>query len=205
MSHYFNNDPSLKSESISFEYYFCGEHFEFISDVGVFSKGHVDFGSYLLLEEIYQNGFQGRLLDLGCGFGVIGIILKKFHPDLVLEMVDVNQRAIKLTKENLKLNNIEANAYVCEDISKLEPFDNIVLNPPIHAGKKVIYDLYEKSYLALKNNSSLYIVIRKNHGAESTIKKLKTLFNEVMLLKKDSGYWIIKALKTEESVGKDGA
>lgn len=196
MTHYYTDNIDLKSDRFVFEYYFDNEHFTFTSDNGVFSKNNIDYGSYLLIKNIYKLNLGTNILDLGCGYGPIGIILKKFNNEANIQMVDVNSRAVELSKINCKNNGINNDAFVCDDIETINiNFDSIVLNPPIRAGKIVIYSLYEKSYLKLNNGGSLYIVIQKKHGAESTIKKLKELFKEVTILDKDSGYFTIQATK----------
>ena len=109
-----------------------------------------------------------------------------------IEMVEVNSRAVELSILNAKNNNVDIKVHLCEDILELDHnFDTITLNPPIRAGKAVIYSLYEKSSMKLNENGHLYIVIRKAQGANSSIKKLETLFKEVVVINKDSGYYII--------------
>ena len=192
MTHYYTNNKDLASNRREFTYYFDNETFRFTTDNGVFSKSNVDYGSYILLQTIYKLDLGNSLLDLGSGYGPIGIILKRFHPNTMVEMVEVNSRAIELAILNCQLNKTDINVYQCEDITKLDhKFDTIVLNPPIRTGKAVIYDLYEKSKMMLNDNGHLYIVIRKAQGANSSIKKLGTLFNDVKVINKESGYFVI--------------
>ena len=132
------------------------------------------------------------LLDLGSGYGPIGIILKRFNPELEVEMVDVNSRAVELCKLNNSNNSTDIKVHLCDDIERLDhKFDTIVLNPPIRAGKAVIYSLYDKSKKMLNEHGHLYIVIRKAQGAASSIKKLETLFTTVRTIARDSGYLVI--------------
>ena len=191
MSHYYTDNKELDSHKEQFEYYFDNEVFRFTTDIGVFSKENVDYGSYVLLKTIYRNNLGKKLLDLGSGYGPIGIILKRFNPELDVEMVDVNSRAVELAILNCKNNETDIKVHLCEDILELEnQFDTIVLNPPIRAGKAVIYSLYEKAKEKLNENGHLYIVIRKAQGAMSSKKKLETLFNKVELINRDSGYLV---------------
>ena len=192
MTHYYTDNNNLPSNTREFDYYFDNEVFRFTTDNGVFSKGGVDYGSYILIKTIYKLNLGKSLLDLGSGYGPIGIILKHFNPDLDVEMVDVNSRAIKLAQLNCQRNKTDIKVHLTDNILELDHnFDTITLNPPIRAGKKVIYDLYNKSKEKLNEDGHLYIVIRKAQGANSSIKELETLFKTVTVINKDSGYYII--------------
>lgn len=192
MNHYYTDNKDLNSERKEFEYYFDNEVFRFTTDNGVFSKKSVDYGSYILVKSIYKKDLGSSLLDLGSGYGPIGIIIKRFNPDVEVEMVDVNSRAAELCVLNNSNNSTDIKVHLCDDISKLDhKFDTIVLNPPIRAGKSVIYSLYEKSKEMLNEKGHFYIVIRKAQGAMSSIKKLETLFDTVEIIERDSGYLVI--------------
>lgn len=196
MTHYYTDNAALSSDRKEFGYYFGDEFFKFTTDNGVFSKGSVDYGSYLLIKNVYKRSLGKTILDLGCGWGPVGIIMKRFHPDIDVVMVDVNSRAVELSSLNCAVNSTDNTVCLCEDILSLNyMFDSIILNPPIRAGKSVIYGLYEKSYLKLNDGGSLFIVIQKKQGAESSQKKLKELFKEVELLDRDGGYHIYRAVK----------
>ena len=192
MTHYYTDNNNLASNKREFDYYFDSEVFRFTTDNGVFSKKNIDYGSYILIKTIYKLNLGNSLLDLGSGYGPIGIILKRFNPNVEIEMVDVNSRATELAKLNCQSNKTDIKVHLCENILELNNnFDTITLNPPIRAGKKVIYDLYDKSKEKLNEGGHLYIVIRKAQGANSSISKLETLFNKVVVINKDSGYYII--------------
>ena len=192
MTHYYTDNNNLASKQREFDYYFDNETFRFTTDNGVFSKKNIDYGSYILIKTIYKLNLGSSLLDLGSGYGPIGIILKRFNPKTEVEMVDVNSRATKLAQLNALNNKTDIKVHLCENILELDNnFDTITLNPPIRAGKKVIYDLYDKSRQKLNEGGHLYIVIRKAQGANSSISKLETLFNKVVVINKDSGYYII--------------
>ena len=133
---------------------------------------------------------------MGSGYGPIGIVIKRFNPDIAVDAVDVNPRAVDLNILNANNNSTPIDVYLSEDILTLnKSYDTILLNPPIRAGKKVIYSLYEKSQMILENGGSLYIVIQKKQGAKSSFDKLKELFNDVRIIAKSSGYQIIQATK----------
>ena len=192
MTHYYTDNSNLVSNKKEFDYYFDNEVFRFTTDNGVFSKGNVDYGSYILIKTIYKRNLGKSFLDLGSGYGPIGIIIKHFNPDVDVEMVDVNSRATELAVLNCNNNKTDIKVHLCENILELDHnFDTISLNPPIRAGKKVIYDLYDKSKEKLTDKGHLYIVIRKAQGAGSSISKLETLFNNVVVINKDGGYYVI--------------
>ncbi|MDO4501236.1 MAG: methyltransferase [Erysipelotrichaceae bacterium] len=196
MTHYYTDNSDLKSEKKSFDYYFDNEKFTFTTDNGVFSKGGVDYGSYLLIKNTYKKQLGNNVLDLGCGYGPVGVIIKRFNKDANVVSVDVNSRAVELARENADYNSTQLEVCLCQDILTLNTtFDSIIFNPPIRAGKVVIYDLYQRSYMSLCDNGSLYIVIQKKQGAASSINKLKELFKTVTILDKAGGYQIIQATK----------
>lgn len=193
---YFENNPDLVSEPFTFTYYFKKNLLTFKSDNGVFSKKGVDFGSSLLLQSIEINENE-YVLDVGCGIGIMGITIAKSNPSCCVDMVDVNLRAIKLTNENCIQNKVENakafESYAYSNITKV--YDVIVTNPPIRAGKKVVYDIILGSYDHLKEEGRMYCVIQKKQGAESSIKALKNVFPIVEVINKDNGYFIIKCIK----------
>ena len=196
MSHYYTDNSEMTSNTISFDYYFDNEKFIFTTDNGVFCKENVDYGSYLLIKNTFRQALGNRLLDLGCGWGPVGIIIKRFNPDIEVTAVDVNSRAVELTNLNAVQNKTLIKACLCTDILTLNLlFDSIILNPPIRAGKVVIYNLYDKAYHTLRENGSLYIVIQKKQGASSSVNKLSELFKTVTVLDREGGYWVIQAIK----------
>ncbi len=188
---YFEREPNSKSNKVKFSFLFKDKPFSFYTDSGVFSKGEVDNGTQILLKSVKH--VQGDVLDLGCGFGAVGVILKSFF-DVNVTMSDVNLRALSLAEENLALNCVSGNVLESDGFSNITSFfDCILTNPPIRAGKQVIYRLFKESQMHLKEKGILYIVIRKQQGAESAIKYLKTLFEQVDVIEKSGGFWIIKA------------
>lgn len=196
MSHYYTDNSQLASSPRSFDYYFDNEKFIFTTDNGVFCKENVDYGSYLLIKNTFRQALGNKLLDLGCGWGSVGIIIKRFNPDIEVTAVDVNSRAVELTNLNAVQNKTLIKACLCTDILTLNLlFDSIILNPPIRAGKVVIYNLYDKAYHTLRENGSLYIVIQKKQGASSSVNKLSELFKTVTVLDREGGYWVIQAIK----------
>ena len=196
MTHYYTDNSDLVSNRKTFDYYFDNEKFSFTTDNGVFCKDGVDYGTYLLIKNIYKKELGKKLLDLGCGWGPVGIIIKRFKGDADITLVDVNSRAIELANINASNNKTLVEICLCKDINTLNTlFDSIILNPPIRAGKVVVYDLYLKAHDVLKEEGSLYIVIQKKQGANSSINKLKELYKQVAVLDKSGGYLVIQAVK----------
>jgi len=196
MTHYYTDNSNLVSNKTQFNYSFNNENFIFTTDNGVFSKKDIDYGSYLLIQNIYSLNNIKEFLDLGSGYGPIGIIYKRFNPDTNVTMVDINSRAIELSILNSEINKTKTNVIKTDDILTLNnKFDVVALNPPIRTGKENIYSLYEKSYEVLNDNGSLYIVIQKKQGAQSSFNKLKDLFKEVKLIDRSHGYHIYQAIK----------
>ena len=105
MPHYFTDNSNLKSERKDFKFYFENEIFNFTTDNGVFCKSEVDYGSYLLIKTVYRLQLGKNLLDLGSGYGPIGIVIKHFNPDIEVDAVDVNPRAVELNRLNADNNN----------------------------------------------------------------------------------------------------
>ena len=195
MSHYFIEDSNLKSNKRSLKLYINDNVLSFVSDSGVFSNTQIDYGSYTFLKTLLALEKVDDLLDVGCGYGVLGITLKRFDKCQNVTMIDINPKAVSLCLENINNNKLDdAKCFVNDGLNEVDGlFDSIVINPPIRAGKAVIYKMFEDSKVHLKENGALYIVIKKNLGANSAISKLSTLFANVEVLKKDKGYFIIKS------------
>ncbi|WP_413304692.1 class I SAM-dependent methyltransferase [Bacillus sp. 1P10SD] len=196
--HYYSRTQKVESDPKFWDFTLKNNLFRFKTDNGVFSKREVDFGSRLLIESFEMPQTAGFVLDVGCGYGPIGLSIAKQYHDRVVHMVDVNERAIQLSKENAALNKIE-NVKVYESdrlVSVKESnFAAILTNPPIRAGKQTVHDIFEQSYNHLVSTGELWVVIQKKQGAPSAIEKLKTLFSEVETIDKSKGYFIIKAIK----------
>jgi len=197
MEQYFEKKPTVKSDKKSFTWHFNNVEFTFYGDNGVFSKNKVDYGSISLIKSFLSN-YKGEkeILDLGCGYGPIGIILAKFLNDANIDMTDINSRAISLAKENIVINNI-TNAKVFqsdmfENIDK--KYESVLLNPPIRAGKSTIYKMYDESIKHLNLYGSFYVVIQKKQGARSTMAKLEQVYGNCECIKKDKGYMILKSI-----------
>jgi 16S rRNA (guanine1207-N2)-methyltransferase len=194
MSHYFKTDYTIKENKINFTYTFNDQSYTLVSNSGMFSPGHVDYATNILLNNLPE--LKGSLLDLGCGYGIIGIVLSKHNNLSKVTMADSNLRALECAKENCRLNNVTAKIIESDSFSNItEKFDNIVTNPPIHAGKKTLYKMYEEAFEHLYDKGKLFIVIQKKHGAETTIDKLLTIFNNCTPIYKKKGFYILCCIK----------
>ncbi len=194
MSHYFSKHQTKESNPQTIEYTFKNKQFKFETDTGVFSKDHVDSATNLLLNHISIEDNQG-ILDLGCGYGVIGITLATFYK-IDLTMIDVNERAINLTKKNTEKHHVKANILVSDGFEHIDKtFDHIVTNPPIRIGKEKLYQLFLNAKSHLKPQGILWLVIHKKHGALSAIKYLSTLF-DVKIVTKDKGFHVLACQNT---------
>ena len=191
MGQYFDNDK-LKSEINLFKTKILDREYSFYTDNGVFSKNKLDFGTRTLIESINLDELHGKVLDVGCGYGVIDIVLSKIT-DAFFEGIDVNLRALHLAKMNAKLNNTdnvkfhESNVY--ENVNSKYNF--IITNPPIRAGKKIVYDIVMNARFHLEENGILYIVIRKEQGAKSMIRDLSKYY-KTEVIAKNKGFFVIK-------------
>ncbi|MCD7808505.1 MAG: class I SAM-dependent methyltransferase [Erysipelotrichaceae bacterium] len=196
MTHYYTDNSSLDSQKTKIKFHYRDYLITYISDIGVFSKERIDYGSRVLLENITLDNVHS-LLDVGCGYGTLGIALKYAYPAIHVEMVDVNKRAVDLANESIDYNYLndilayESNAY--ENVS--HTFDMIVSNPPIRAGKKVVFQILEEAYQYLEEAGELWIVIQKKQGAPSAQKKMKDVFGNCEIIKRDKGYYILRAIK----------
>ncbi|MFC4323848.1 class I SAM-dependent methyltransferase [Litchfieldia salsa] len=196
--HYYTSQPSVASNPMRWSFELRNQSFQFTSDRGVFSKKEVDFGSKLLIETFQLTEVQGSLLDVGCGYGPIGLTLAKVYDERTVEMIDVNERAIALAKENALINEVEnVLIYKSDLFANVEnkSFAAIVSNPPIRAGKKVVHEILTEGYERLAIGGELWIVIQKKQGAPSAIEKLETMFSDVEVVLKKKGYYIIKSKK----------
>ena len=198
MAHYFDLDPSVASKERKIEYYIDGRIISLVSDNGVFSKDKIDEGSFAFLKVIVPLRLSGKLLDLGCGYGPIGLTVALTSPEARVDLADINTRALVLCEKNAESLGLSQRVTVLQsDIySNIEgTYHSILVNPPIRAGKIVTYTMYEGALSHLIDGGSLFIVIRKNQGAPSASKYIESLFGNITLLKRDKGYYIYQAVK----------
>jgi len=200
---YYTADPTSESRPVPCAFPYRGHGLNFMTDAGVFSKGELDVGSRLLLDAL--PALSGDVLDLGCGWGAIGIAIAKANKNANVTMADVNHRALGLCRDNCTRNGVTAEVIESDGMAEVmgRRFDAVVTNPPIRAGKQVIYKMFADAAVSLKEGGALYLVIRKQQGAESCVKYLKTLFNEVEKLDKSGGFWVLKAYEPKNDTEGD--
>lgn len=201
MSHYFQNDPLLASKKRDITLSIDGLTLHFKSDNGVFSKSKVDEGSLALLKVIIPLHLTGKILDLGCGYGPIGLTIAVTSPSARVDLADINERALALCEENAQLLGLSQRITCLQsDIyTNVEgPYDSIVVNPPIRAGKRITYKMYEGALQRLIDGGSLYVVIRKDQGAPTASRFIEGLFGNISLISRDKGYYIYQAKKVNK-------
>ena len=196
LEHYFTNNENLKSELRTLIYNYEDISFEFFSDNGVFAKNKIDYASKLLVEtfikEKRDDKSNGYILDVGCGYGFIGIVVGKVLNKKVV-LIDVNKRALHLCEKNIKLNEVngkayESNAYECVK----NKYEYIITNPPIRAGKETVLSILKGARNHLLDNGELWFVINKDQGAKSTANSLKDCYN-IEVVAKNKGFFVFKA------------
>lgn len=196
--HYYSKNPHVKSEPKQWKVNLRGTDFVFMTDAGVFSKGEVDFGSRLLIDTFQEAGIEGDVLDVGCGYGPVGLSIASLLTDRTIQMVDVNERALALSRTNAERNGIK-NAVIYSsdalDGVEMREFASILTNPPIRAGKETVFKIYEQACEHLAVEGELWVVIQKKQGAPSTIARLEELFGNAEIVGKSKGYYIIKSKK----------
>ena len=193
--HYYTNTPTSEHEERSFRAVFAGKVLAFDTDAGVFSKQHVDPGSELLCKSL-PDDLHGDVLDLGCGWGAMTVMTLARFPKAEVTMADVNERALALAVSNVAKNRMQARAVLSDGFEKIEgEFDAVITNPPIRAGKAVIYKMFEDAKAHLVPGGRLFLVIRKQQGAPSALKFLKELYGRAEVIERDGGYWIIECVK----------
>ena len=193
--HYYSQSPNVEHDERPVIYEVLGRQFRCTTDAGVFSRDGLDMGTRILLEALPE--LNGCILDLGCGWGPVGCALGSAYPGTEIVLTDVNERAAELARRNLAANGVKNAQVVSGDgYEAVEgAFDAIVLNPPIRAGKAVIYGMFEGALSHLKDGGALYIVIRKQQGAESAEKFLKGIYANVTRLAREKGYWVLECRK----------
>jgi 16S rRNA (guanine1207-N2)-methyltransferase len=195
--HYYSPKPTAAHEHNQIQISLRGKEFTFVTDAGVFSKKEIDFGSRLLIETM-AIGRTDSVLDVGCGYGPIGLSAAVLADRGQVTMIDINERAVLLSRDNAKRNGLTnvtvLQSNILEQV-KSQQFNQILTNPPIRAGKEVVHQFFSQAYEALAAEGHLWVVIQKKQGAPSAYTKLEELFGSVQEVTKDKGYRIFKATK----------
>ncbi len=193
MSYYFSNDESVKTNKKDHQVNIAGLSFIFTTDNGVFSKKGLDFGTRTLLETLPEY-INGEILDFGCGYGAIGIFLKKKY-QCEIDMVDINKRSLALASKNASKNSVNVNIFesnIYENIKK--EYDFIITNPPIRVGKKILYHILMEAKEHLKDKGELWLVVHKDQGAKTLLKDLNQIYDAELIIK-NKGFYVICAKK----------
>jgi 16S rRNA (guanine1207-N2)-methyltransferase len=189
MAHYFEQEPTSTSCEKNIKVFINDTHFSFFTDNDVFSKKGLDFGTRTLLESLDIESLDGKILDFGCGYGPIGIFLASNNLDV--DMIDINNRAIELSKKNSKINRVTTNVFQSNMYENVkEKYDYIISNPPIRVGNEILYKILIGAKEHLKNEGHLIFVINKNQGAKTVAKKLEEYYI-VKVLNKNKGFFVI--------------
>lgn len=198
-NYYFTKNPDVIHDEKEWTFELLNNEFKFTTDNGVFSKKTVDFGSRVLLNAFAQQEIiAGNILDVGCGYGPIGLAIAKDQPERQIDMTDVNELALELAKKNAEINKItnvsifESAAY--DNVTKTD-YATIVTNPPIRAGKNVVHDILSGALDHLKVGGQLFAVLQKKQGAGSAQKKMTDVFGNCEIILKDKGYYILMSVK----------
>lgn len=197
MSHYYDKTPNVKHDRAKIEEVIRDVKLSFYTDAGVFSKQNVDFGSKLLIKTM-ELSKGASILDIGCGYGPMGLYAAKLCPTAKVTMIDINERAVELARENARLNKIDTVEIMQSDLYeavKGRLFHIILSNPPIRAGKETVHRTFEEAVEHLHPGGALYVVIQKKQGAPSALTKLESIYSSVEEVDKDKGYRIFKAIK----------
>ena len=190
--HYYTENPQSAHDEWQVGVDALGNALRFTTDAGVFSRDGLDRGTALLLDAL--PALSGRVLDLGCGWGAVGVALGAKYPALEIVMTDINARAADLARRNLEANGVRAQVLQGDGFDPVSGrFDAIVTNPPIRAGKAVIYALFDRARDYLNPGGSLYVVIRKQQGAPSALRHLREQYNTAEVIERGGGFWVIRA------------
>jgi len=190
MEHYYSENPNSELKLKKIRQRILDDEFSFYSSSGVFSKDKVDAGT-LILAESMKIGKESKVLDIGCGIGILGVVAAKVYGSDIV-MCDLNKRAVLLAKKNAELNKVDAKILQSDLYEKItdNDFDVILSNPPQNAGKEVCFRIIEEAKNHLKQNGALQLVARHNKGGKMLSGKMKEVFGNADVLSKKSGYWV---------------
>ena len=191
---YYDENPDAAHDLHELETVLLGKKMTFTTDAGVFSKKAIDFGSQVLLNAVHFPE-NSTLLDVGCGYGPMGLSLAKVQ-GVTATLIDVNLRALALAEKNAVKNGVTADIFQSNLYTNVSGrFDNIVSNPPIRAGKDVVHGVISGAYEHLNEQGTLTIVIQKKQGAPSAKNKMTEVFGNCEVISKEKGYFILQSIK----------
>ena len=190
--HYFTSNPQSAHDERAIQVELAGVRADYARTRACFPATVLDFGSRLLIETVHPL-LHGRVLDIGCGWGAIGVLLARLRPDAQITMADINERAVALAARNARQNGVSAETLVSDGYENIAPsFDAIVTNPPIRAGKQTVYRILDEAKTRLAPGGRLFLVIRKERGAPSAqthLQGVSTAAWNCSRAKRDTGFW----------------
>ena len=199
MTHYFSKQPETPHAYDLFSVTCEGEVLTFATDSAVFSRRRIDPGTELLLDTVLsmEDNRKANVLDLGTGTGVLAVALARCRSSFQVTGSDINERAVQLATQNAKRNGVLNASFLCLDgvPENQEPFDLIVTNPPIRAGKKVVYRLFEEAAKNLRADGAFYTVIRVRQGKASVARELQNHYSVVETVARAKGYHVLRATR----------
>ena len=204
MSHYFTTDQTAHDYR-EIEYTFKNTVYNFKTDRGVFSKDQLDYGTRVLISGVVSDNEAGdaSLIDMGAGYGPIGIILGKAL-DVRPVMIEVNEDAVSLLHDNIVKNDIKAEILSREEYDESDIKTKLyVTNPPFRTGKDVVTDIIEDGFNRLETAGKFYMVVQKKQGMKSYKKSIERLFGNVEILLKEKGYYVLKGIKRHEDAAQN--
>ena len=198
-THYYSKEQTnLESKPQNYTFNFKDNTFTFTTDIGVFSKDYIDYGSFAMLKAFRPNDIDLPILDMGAGYGPISIVVNRLYSKCVYGC-EINERAYNLMLDNIKANKsqnvIALHSDLYEKVDDDQLFASVITNPPIRAGKAVVYAIYDGAYKHLAKGGELWVVIQKKQGAPSSQAYLKELFGNCEIIERDRGYYILKSIK----------
>ena len=196
--HYFSENPQSKTNLSLITAHLRGRKFEFFTSSSVFSKKRIDPGTRLLIESMILPK-KGVVLDIGCGYGAVGIAVATFNPELQVFLTDINNRAVVLAKQNAeknKVKNVKVKQGNLYDPVGDQIFDCVLSNPPISAGMDIVQAIIQKALARMSNNASLQMVVRSKVGKKLLPPIFENTFGNVTVLSIESGYRVLMAVKS---------
>ena len=197
--HYFSADPQSSSQPIEVEVQVRGLNLRLHSDRGVFSRTHADYGT-LLLARTAELPPHGAILDLGCGYGLLGIVAALASPQAAVTLVDINPRAVELARLNC-LRHLVRNAEVltgdAPTVLGERTFDAVLCNPPYRAGKAAVMALLGDAARRLNAGGAVWFVGRTKQGIKTLARDLGSLFDRVETAEVKGGYRVMVGRRAE--------
>jgi 16S rRNA (guanine1207-N2)-methyltransferase len=196
--HYYTQQPESTARLGLLRTRLRGRPFEFLTSAGVFSRTRVDPGTRLLIESMVLPQ-QGSVLDLGCGYGPVGIAAATINPDVQVVMVDINERALRLARKNVQRNNVTnvevRSGWLYQPVGDTK-FEAVLSNPPLSAGKPTVSSIVGEAPSHLQDNGSLQVVVRSKTGGSSILREMEATFGNVKVVARRSGYRVLLAKKS---------